>query len=144
MIILFRSGTSHEMLMVTSLWHRRSLHPHGLVPNSKGLRCQFRGDWSQRMASLTSKSDSNTSGSEETQHHYIIHAVFFSVSLRTWIASLWIQKYRWHLEYGVITGCVSIICYFRLFVNLPFVARQWLLWRKVTNCKCGSSFVYNY
>ena len=29
------------------------------------------------MASLTSKSDSNTSGSEETQHHYIIHAVFF-------------------------------------------------------------------
>ena len=29
------------------------------------------------------------------------------------------------------------------FRQFLFVSSRWLLWRKVTNCKCGSSFVYN-
>ena len=69
-IILFKCGTSHKIKMVTSLWHHRVFHPCGLMKNLLGLRCQFCGDWSQRIASLTSESDSYTFASEETQHHY--------------------------------------------------------------------------
>ena len=57
-IILFQSMTSQTTPMVTSLWRHRILHPGGLVPNLLRLRCQCLGDWSQRMASLTSESDS--------------------------------------------------------------------------------------
>ena len=61
------------MLMVTSSWHHRMVHPRGLVPKLKGRRCQSRGDWSQRMASLSSECDSNTFVGEEMRHqlsHY--------------------------------------------------------------------------
>ena len=44
----------------------------------------------------------------------------------------------------VLLGCVSFISYFCLFVKLPFVSSQWLLWRKVTIFKRGSSFVLKY
>ena len=40
----FASGTSHEMLIVTSPLDHRLLHPRGLVPKLLGLRCQFCGD----------------------------------------------------------------------------------------------------
>ena len=62
-------------LMVTSLWHHPSLHPRGLVPNSKGPQCQFRGDWSEPMASLTSESVSNTFAE--------CHLSYYSFSLTT-------------------------------------------------------------
>ena len=58
------------------------LHPLGLVPKSKGLQCQFRGDRSQpiAIATLSSESDSNTFADEET---VIFHTTILSVSLRT-------------------------------------------------------------
>ena len=77
-IILFRSGTSHKILMVTSPWYHLMLHPLGLVPRWKGLPSQFRGDWSQRMASSTSESDSNTFTCEEMQ--YNLSYYFFSLT----------------------------------------------------------------
>ena len=39
---------------------------------------------------------------------------------------------------------VSFVSYFCLFVKLPFVSSQWLLWRKVTIFTWGSSFVLTY
>ena len=68
-IILFRSGTSHKILTVTSPWHHRLLHPRGLVLKLPGLRCRFRGDWSQRMASFSSEFDSTPFAGEEMQRH---------------------------------------------------------------------------
>ena len=116
------------------------LHPRGLVPKSKGLRCQFRGDWSQWMASFTSESDSNAFAAS-----LFIFYFFFSVLLRRWIAPLRIRESlrRDPRKVKVFPGCVSInfllaVCQF------PFVSSQWLLWRKVTNGKCGSSFVYKH
>ena len=46
-----------------------------------GLRCQFRGDLSQRMASLTSESDSTPITGEEMQRHLSYH--FFSLTTDT-------------------------------------------------------------
>ena len=106
-ITLFQSGTSHKLVMVPSLWHHRMLHPHGLVPNLLGLRCQFRGDWSQRIATHTSKSDFNTSGNKETQCRTI-----FSVSLQTWFTWIASHEYLRRNESVVVfnfPGCVSII-----------------------------------
>jgi hypothetical protein len=57
----FHSGTSYMILMVTFSWLQR-LHPRGLVPNLMGLRCQFRGGWSQRIPVLISESDSSRRG----------------------------------------------------------------------------------
>ena len=115
-IILFQSGTSQMMLMVTSLWHHRTtLHPGGLVPNLPGPRCQFRGDWSEPIASLSSESVSNTLNT--MPYHTVL-----SVLLRTWITSLRIHEYPWwNKSYmvAVLPGCVSFIFYFWLFVN-PF------------------------
>ena len=71
-IILFWSGTSHMMLMVTSSWHHRMLHPRGLVLRWLGLRFQFRGDWYQRIAHFSSQSDHNTFCG------IICHTFFFS------------------------------------------------------------------
>ena len=61
---LFRSGTSHMIILVTSSWHHGVsvpvIHPPsgGLVPIWLGLGCQFRGNWSQRREILTSESHS--------------------------------------------------------------------------------------
>ena len=63
--------------MVTSPWHHL-MHPGGLVPIWLGLRCQFRGDWSQLIPSITSGCDSNPFVCEEMQHHCSYH--FFSLT----------------------------------------------------------------
>ena len=55
--------------MVTSSWDHWMLHPRGLVPILLDLWCQFRGDWSQRMAGLTSESDSHIFAGKEIQPH---------------------------------------------------------------------------
>ena len=68
-INIYRSGKSQIVLIVTSPWHHRMLHPRGLVPTLLGLRCQFRGDWSQQMATITSESDSTTFAGEVIQRH---------------------------------------------------------------------------
>ena len=144
-IILFQSGTSHKMLMVTSLWHVRMLHPCGLVPNFWRLWCQFRGGWSQPIANLTSEFDSNTFAGEETQHHL---SYFFFSSLTTDVNRV-SQNPRVPASHGEPrTNGVRIhfiICFW-FFVNFPFVTRywEWLLWRKVTKRICGSFIVYNY
>ena len=40
---------------------------------------------------------------------------------------------------------VRVHCFFLLAIcRFLFVSSQWLLWREVTNGKCGSSFIYNY
>ena len=53
-------------------------HPRGLVPKLLGLKCQFRGDWSQRKANPTSESDSTTFAGEEMQRHLSYY--FFSLT----------------------------------------------------------------
>ena len=125
--------------MVTSLWHHRGLHPRGLVPNSKGPLCHFRGDWSQRIASLTSESDSNTFAESHLSYYsFSLTTDIFRVSKNPRVPAVQRVEYR---GYGVR---VHSIIRFWLFVNFPFVTRQWLLWRKVINCRCGNSFVYKY
>ena len=75
------------------------------------------------------------------QHH--LH--FFSVSQRTWIATLRIQWFlRRMIKIVIPPGCVSIFFLRLAICQFPFLSSQWLFWRKVTNGKCGSSFVYNY
>ena len=111
--------------MVTSSWRFLvSSHPYGLVPILLGLRCLFRGDWSQRMASFTSESDSNIFGRGDAASFVML---IFSVSLRTWIASLRTHEYprrnAGQTQAGsgswiMFPGCVSNIFYFRPSVNL--------------------------
>ena len=139
---LYWSGTSHKILMVISPWYRNMLQPRGLVPIWLILRCQFPGEWSQWIANFTSECDSPTHLS--ARRWSIICYTIFSVSLRTWIATLRIQGWlRCKKVREMFPGCVSIFS-LRAICQFPFVFSQWLLWRKVTNCKCGSSFVYNY
>ena len=65
------------MLMVTSLCDQCFFHPCGLVTKLLSLRSQYRGDWFQRMTSLTSESDSNTCAGEERHH---LSYYFFSLT----------------------------------------------------------------
>ena len=75
----------------------------------------------------------------------IIYHTIFPVWLRTWITTLRIQGFlRRRITKIIMSGCVSIIFLLLAICQFPFVSSQWLLWRKVTNGKCGSSFVYNY
>ena len=125
------------MLMVTSLWNHRMLHPRGLVPKLLGLRCQFRGDWSQGIASLSSESD-------------------LQARRRSFISHIFFQSYYGHESLiseststcgGSSHSCLRGACIFFFtskFCQFPFVSSQWILWRKVTSGKCGSSSVYNY
>ena len=74
-----------------------------------------------------------------------IISYYFLVSLQKWITSLRIHECLQHNNSEVVMGCVSItFCFFLTVRQLPFVSSQWLLWRKVTNGKSGSSFLYKY
>ena len=143
-IILFRSGTSHKILMVTSSWDHVLLPPLGLVPRWKGLQCQFRGDWSQRMASSTSESDSNTFECEEMQYHLSYY--FFSLTTDVNCSAQNPQVPAVKKDIGYYSACgVRVLFFFLLAIcQFPFVPSQWILWRKATNGKCGSSFLYKY
>ena len=111
------------MLMVTSPCKHSTvvrgmmLHTRGLVPNLLGLRRQFRGDWSQRMAGFTSESDSNTiiAGEEKRGLSYY----FFSVTTDINRASKNPQVPEAQSEYypGSTYGvCVHFFCFW-LSVN---------------------------
>ena len=90
MMVFFESGTSHKILMVSSLWNHRiiRIHPCGLVPKWMGLRCQFRGDWFQRIASVTSESDSNTFAGEDTQCHLSYYSFGLTTDMNSFSLSL--------------------------------------------------------
>ena len=60
----------HATIMPVMLYRR------GLVLNLLGLRCQFRGDWSQRMAGFSSESDYTIAGEEQRDFSYY----FFSLT----------------------------------------------------------------
>ena len=131
--------------MVTSSYHRRIRHG-GLpvVPKLQSLRVQFRGDWSKQIllemgSSTTSESDSNTFAGWD------ICPTSFSVSLQTWIASLGIHECLRRNIKLKLPECVSIIILLLAVCQFPFLS-SWLIWRKVTYGKCGSSFelIYKY
>ena len=134
------------ILMVTSLWHHRTLHPRGLVPNSKGPLCQFRGDWSQPIASLTSESDFSTFAGEGTQCHLSWYSYSLDINHDSQNPRVPAMQERHTQRFNFGVAGVRVHYYFLLLAvsQFPFVSRQWLLWRKVTNGKCGSSFVYSY
>ena len=120
------------------------LHPRGLGPILLGLRCQFPGDWSQRKATFTSESDSNTFTGKKIQYH--LSCYFFSlttdinrVSQNPLVPAalpkpIWIDSLSGVRIFFFASGCKSI----------TFISRQWLLWRKVTSVKCGSSSQYKH
>ena len=90
------------------------IHRHGLVLKWRGLECQFRGDWSQRIASLTSESDPPLL---QARRFSVICHTIFSASLPTWIASLRIHVClrRNNLKASpghILRGYVSIIIFF--------------------------------
>ena len=73
-------------------------------------------------------------------------SLVISASLRIWIAPLRIRECLWHnpsqASFTMLSGWVSIIILLLSVCHSPFVSSQWLIWRRVTDGKCGSSFVY--
>ena len=114
----FRSGTSRMILMVTSPYRHRMLHPRGLVTNLLGLRFQFRGNWSGWIVSFTSESDSNTLADCAICH------TLFSASLQTWISSIRINECLRPNQTRIIMlpGCVSIIILLLAVPQFSFVS----------------------
>ena len=132
------SPCEHSTIMGTISWI-----PRGLVPNLLGLRSQFRGDWSQRIAGFTSESDFNTiiAGEEQRDLSYY----FFSLTTDIDRASKNPQVPE-ASQSGFFSGLnsgVRVLFFLLLAVcqsPLVFSHCYWLLWRKATNFKCGSSF----
>ena len=90
------------------------LHPRGLVPKLLGLRFQFHGDWSQWIASFISEFPTHL----RARRCKVICNTIFSVSLRTWIASLAIHEcLRRNQTVVILPGCVFIIICIWLSVN---------------------------
>ena len=97
--------------MVTSDQHM--LQPRGLAPALLGLQCQLRGDWSQRIASFTSESDSNTFAGSVICH------TMFSVSLWTMMTSVFIHECPWRQSQK--TGAIIVarcVCFIILLLAL--------------------------
>ena len=138
--------------MVTSPWDHCGILPRGLVPRLPRLRCQFRGDWSQRITTSTSESDSNTLAGEEMQHHLSYYFFSLTTDMNRDSQNLRVPQAAEQDKVIIPKHSVRGVCPFFFFPavchlthwHLPFVSSQWLLWRKVTNGKCGSSFLYKY
>ena len=97
------------------------------------------------MASFTGEYDSNTFTGEKMEQHLSScffqsdyrHKSCFSESTSTFGAAEtnWVQlSSRGACQFFFASGCLSI----------PFISSQWLLWRKVTSRKCGSSSQYKH
>ena len=127
--------------MVTSPSYHRMLQLRGLVSTWQGLECQFRGDWSQRIASLTSESDSNTFAGDEMQHIYLFS---LTTAMNRYSHNPRVPTTR-EFVFKLKSSVPGVRVHYSLllaFCQFPFVASQWQLWRKVINGKCGSLFVY--
>ena len=146
-MILQHFSASHVILLMVTSRRYNILHSRGLVtvPIWQGLRCQFHGDWSQRMASLTSECVSNTLVGEEMQHqlsHYFSSLYGqesrLSASTSACDAERQLEGFFWCSRVRVHFFCLL------LFVNSlsspvnGYSEGRWL-WSK-----CGSSFVYSH
>ena len=132
------SGSSNVILLMVTSQSRWILHPiFGLVPKLRSLRCQSRGDWSQRMASLSSECDSNTFVGKEMQHQ-LSH--YFSSLTTDMNRDARNPRVPGAYEQGFFVGVRVNVFLLLAICQFPFVPSQWLLWRKVIKGKCGSSF----
>ena len=109
------------MIIVTSPSNHHFLHPRGLVLNILGLLCQFLGDLSQWIASLSSDSDLNAFSIEEIQRHWprpyfffclIRHESHLTESTGAWDAT--------NPEY-VYSQCVTIIILLLAVCQFSFI-----------------------
>ena len=103
--------------MVTSSWDHVLLLPLGLVPRWKGLQCQFRGDWSQRMASSTSESDSNTFAYEEMQYHFSYYFFSLTTDMNCFAQNPQVPAVKKHMDYRGAYGVRVLFFSFWLSVN---------------------------